>query len=262
VDKEINNDYGKKAIKSLFGVNVMSFPKSPYLCKKLAEIGSGKSDIVLDFFGGSGTLAQSVIELNNEDGGNRKFIIVQLPETLDESSTAYKLGYKSISDIAEARIKKVIEVVQEDNDSKLSFKAPQNLGFRKYTLASSNFKIWRGDVVENETELTKQMELFVTPQRANAESENILWELLIKNGVLLTEKIQQVEAGEGARIYQTSDKRFAFVLDKFTTEVQEKVFALKPRTVICLDSLFQNQDMVKTNAQLKFEDNDITFKTV
>jgi adenine-specific DNA-methyltransferase len=68
--------------------------------------------------------------------------------------------------------------------------------------------------------------------------------------------------GEGAVIYHTSDKRFAFVLDKFTPEVQEKVLALKPRTVICLDSLFQNQDMVKTNAQLKLEDNGITFKTV
>lgn len=259
---EFSNESGTLETKKLLGKKVFETPKPTGLVKYLLEQSVKEGEIVLDFFAGSGTSAHAVLDLNEEDNINRRFICVQIPESCDTDSIAFKSGYKTIAEIAEARIKKVIQKIETERRGKLEFQAPQKLGFRKYTLSPSNFKIWRGDVVENEAELAKQMELFVTPQRANAQSENILWELLIKNGVSLTEKIQHVEVVEGAGIYHTSDKRFAFVLDKFTTEVQEKVLSLKPRTVICLDSLFQNQDMVKTNAQLKFEDNDITFKTV
>lgn len=251
-----------KRLRKLMGGDFFEHPKDEEILSELIEFCTGDNDIVLDFFAGSGTSAHSVIQLNELDKKNRKFICVQLSEKTDESSEAFKNGYNSISEICETRIKKVIEKIEQERNGKIVFENLQKLGFRKYSLASSNFKIWRGDIVENEEELKRQMSLFVTPQRANAQSENILWELLIKNGVSLTEKIQQVEVGEGAIIYHTSDKRFAFVLDKYTPDVQEKVLALKPRTVICLDSLFQNEDMVKTNAQLKLEDNGITFKTV
>jgi adenine-specific DNA-methyltransferase len=251
-------------IKLFGGDRTFDTPKPVRLIKRMLNIStsSNTNDIILDFFAGSNTIAQAVFEQNEEDGGNRRFICIQLPEITDVDSDAYKAGFKTISDIGQKRIIKSIQKLESDRNGKMKFETAQNLGFRKYTLAPSNFKIWRGDLIENEAELTKQMELFVTPQRANAQSDNILWELLIKNGVPLTEKIQQIEVGEGAIIYHTSDKRFAFVLDKYTPDVQEKVLALKPRTVICLDSLFQNEDMVKTNAQLKLEDNGITFKTV
>jgi adenine-specific DNA-methyltransferase len=251
-------------VENLFeGKSYFSYPKPTSLLKLLIK--SFKlvdNDIVLDFFAGSGTLAHAILDLNEEDKIQRRFLCVQLPEKTEEGKEAFKAGYTTISEVAIARIKKVIEKINHVKNGKLQFEEQPNLGFRKYFLSVSNFKIWRGDLIENEAELTKQMELFITPQRANAQSENILWELLIKNGVPLTEKIQHVEVGEGASIYHTSDKRFAFVLDKYTPEVQQKVLALKPRTVICLDSLFQHQDMVKTNAQLKLEDNGITFKTV
>jgi adenine-specific DNA-methyltransferase len=251
-----------KRLRKLMGGDFFEHPKDEEILSELIEFCTGDNDIILDFFAGSGTSAHSVIQLNELDKKNRRFICVQLPEKTDENSEAFKNGFNSISEICENRIKKVIENIEKGRNGKITFEGLQKLGFRKYTLSPSNFKIWRGDVVENEAELAKQMELFVTPQRANAQTENILWELLIKNGVSLTEKIQHVEVGEGAGIYHTSDKRFTFVLDKFTAEVQVKVLALKPRTVICLDSLFQNHDMVKTNAQLKFEDDGITFRTV
>ena len=122
------------------------------------------------------------MELNEADGGNRKFICVQLPELTDDKSEASKAGHKTIADISKTRIEKVIEKITKERDGKLELDKHQNLGFRKYTLASSNFKIWRGDVVENEEDLIKQMQLFTTPQKENTRSENILWELLIKNG--------------------------------------------------------------------------------
>lgn len=260
----VYNTQGTRQLRDLFeGKEYFDFPKPTELLSELIKQGTNnEGDTVLDFFAGSGTTAHAVIEQNERDGINRKFICVQLPEKTEEGTEANTAGFSSISEISQVRIKKAIDKISKESESKIPFGKRQQFGFRKYTLSPSNFKIWRGDVVENEAELTKQMELFVTPQRANAQSENILWELLIKNGVPLTEKIQQIEVGEEASIYHTSDKRFAFVLDKYTPEVQQKVLALKPRTVICLDSLFQNQDMVKTNAQLKFEDNDITFKTV
>ena len=251
-------------VEKLFeGKSYFSYPKPTSLLKTLIksfELESG--DIVLDFFAGSGTLGHAILELNEEDGVQRKFICVQLPEKTEEDSEAFKSGYKSIAEIAEARIKKVIEKISQERNGKIPFETLQKLNFRKYSLSSSNFKIWRGDILDNEEELKKQMSLFVTPQKANSQTENILWELLIKSGVPLTEKIEIKTLPDSATIYHTVDKKFAFVLDKYTQEVQTEVLKLKPRTVICLDSLFHNEDKVKTNAQLKFEDNDITFKTV
>ncbi|MDI9867551.1 hypothetical protein QM480_24615, partial [Flectobacillus sp. DC10W] len=105
-------------------------------------------------------------------------------------------------------------------------------------------------------------ELFTTPQKEGKESENILWELLIKNGVALTEKIECITLQDGAKIYHTANKKLAFVIDSYSDTVQIKIQELKPKNIICLDSLFENNDNLKTNAQLKFEDNGISFKTI
>jgi adenine-specific DNA-methyltransferase len=251
-------------VENLFeGKSYFSYPKPTSLLKLLIKsFKLNNGDFVFDFFAGSGTLAHAVLDLNEEDKIQRRFLCVQLPEKTEEGKEAFKAGYLSIADVALARIKKVIDKIIEGRNGKLQFEKGQILGFRKYTLSGSNFKIWRSDVIENEEDLKKQMSLFVTPQRANAVTENILWELLIKNGVPLTEKIKLVTLSDGATIYHTSDNRLAFVLDMYSSEVQLKVLELKPRTVICLDSLFHNEDKIKTNAQLKFEDNDISFKTV
>src|SRR5699024_9264649 len=97
--------YCAKAIKSLFGRNIMSFPKPPELIKRLLIIGSQENSIILDFFSGSATTAHAVMQLNAEDGGNRKFIMVQLPEKTDEKSEAYKAGYQNICEIGKERIR-------------------------------------------------------------------------------------------------------------------------------------------------------------
>ncbi len=261
--KEVGTtDQGSKILNDLLEKSIFDFPKPPSLIKKALSFQindkEDKDFIVLDFFAGSGTTAQAVLELNEADGGNRKFICVQLPELTDDKSEASKAGHKTIADISKTRIEKVIEKITKERDGKLELDKHQNLGFRKYTLASSNFKIWRGDVVENEEDLIKQMQLFTTPQKENTRSENILWELLIKNGVPLTEKIECSTLQDGATIYYTANKKLAFVLDKYSDEVQAAVLELKPKNIICLDSLFHNNDNVKTNAQLKFEDNGIS----
>jgi adenine-specific DNA-methyltransferase len=135
IDKEINNDYGKKAIKALFDKNLMDFPKSPELISKLVKCGIiADDDIVLDFFSGSATTAQSVLEVNAEDTGKRKFIMVQLDEIIDENHAAFKEGYKTISALGMARIQKAAEKIKEETGAEIDY------GFRVYTLADSNMQ--------------------------------------------------------------------------------------------------------------------------
>ena len=181
-------------------------------------------------------------------------------EKTDETSEAHKAGYETISAIAEARIKKVIEKIEEERSGKLSLDDRQVLGFRKFTLQDSNFKVWRGDVEDAEA-LKKQMKLFVTPEREGALTENILWELLVKNGKLLTENLTQHEVKDGV-VWSIEDGSIAFALDVWNASVMDKLLELKPQKVIALDSVFEQDDARKSNAQLQCEDAGITFTTV
>ena len=258
-----DNQEAAKDLKDLFAIPPFDTPKPVRLINRIIELScNNNDDIILDFFAGSGTTAQAVMELNEADGGNRKYICIQLPEKTDESSEAYKAGYKSIADITQARIKKVIEKIQAQRGSEMQFEEKQPFGFRKFTLAPSNFKLWRGDIATNEAELQTQMDMFATAQKAGAQTQNILWELLLKNGMPLTAAIQKHSLAEDAIIYTTADSRLAFVLDKYTAEVQPKLLVLRPQTAIFLDSLFKGQDQAKTNLQLKLEESGITFKTI
>lgn len=258
-----HNQEAAQELRKLFEGNLyFETPKPVRLIKRIVHISSKEDDIILDFFAGSGTTAQAVMELNEADGGSRKYICIQLPEKTDESSEAYKAGYKSIADISAARIKKVIDQIQAQRGGEMQFEEKQPLGFRKFTLAPSNFKLWRGDVAANEEELKKQMDMFASAQKEGAQTQNILWELLLKNGMPLTAPVQKYLLSEEASIYTSGDNRLAFVLDKYTDEVQPKLLELRPQTAVFLDSLFKGQDQAKTNLQLMLEESGITFKTI
>src|SRR5690606_18850357 len=172
-----NTKTGTDEIIKLFGRKIIDFPKPYQLIKFLIDVACEKEDLILDFFAGSGTTAQAVLELNKEDGGNMKFILVQLPEKTAEDSEAYKAGYKTIADICKARIKKVIEKLsetandkgetKEENQTELELEkgnshselvsesqemlkenlkqvqVDTNVGFRVFKLSPSNFKHWR-----------------------------------------------------------------------------------------------------------------------
>lgn len=256
------NEEGSSEVSEMLGGNYFDFPKPVSLIKHLIGFCTDENDIILDFFAGSGTTAQAVMELNEQDGGNRKYICVQLPEQTDENSEAYKAGYKTIADISKARIQKVIEKIEAERNGSIQYEKTQNLGFRKYTLTESNFKIWRGDFIENEQDLLNQMQLFETPEKEGSTTENMLWELMIKSGLPLTEKVETVKVSNTAKVYYARNKSLAFVLDEYNESVQQELLNTKPKSVLCLDSLFNQNDNLKTNAQLKLEDNGISFKTI
>ncbi|MDO8886162.1 site-specific DNA-methyltransferase [Candidatus Oleimmundimicrobium sp.] len=174
--------HNQEATQELKGLGIVEFdsPKPVRLMKQIVEISSCDSnDIILDFFSGSGTTAQAVLALNKEDG-NRKFILVQLPEQCDENSEAYKAGYKTIAEIGKERIRRVIKRIEDEQEGKLDFGDEKpDLGFKVFKLQESNFKIWRTKI-ESEEQLIKQLTLHTDPVDENAETENILYELLLK----------------------------------------------------------------------------------
>ncbi len=387
----------REILKGVFFEN----PKPTRLLTRILNLATNanESDLVLDFFAGSGTIAQAVLELNKEDGGNRKFILVQLPELTDEKSEAYKAGYKTIADICKERIRRVIKnltpqsplqmergrgrggnstqnlfkgavstlfdnahqlrlvdktkaeeilwqelrnrkvenckfrrqhpigkfiadfychekklvievdgdyhnkeeqkeydeartqvineygitVIRFTNDEVLNNiqsvlnKIRQTLnittvdnsplstwrgaggevGFKVFKLKHSNFKLWRGDVIENGDDLTEQIGVFENPLKEGTEEENILYELLLKSGYELTTKIEQKD-----NIYLVADGELIVALTKIDDSIIKQIIKLKPQKCIMLDKLFNENDQLKTNTVLQMKDANIEFKTI
>ena len=257
---------GGKEIEDLLGKReIMSFPKPTALIKYIIQTTENEDDennIILDFFGGSGTTAQAVLELNKEDGGNRKFILVQLPELCDENNEAFKAGFKTIADISKVRIKRVINKInKEKKDNKTLFTETEenknlDLGFKVFKLSSSNFKIWRGnDITEDNIEA--QLDAFTDPIKEGSEKENMLFELILKAGYLLTDKIEYI-----ANYYTINDGELIIALDLMNQNLIETIISIKPKKVITLDILFAGNDQLKTNTVLQMKDAEIDFKTI
>lgn len=251
---------GSKEVKELFdGKKVFSFPKPIGLSKTLLRIGlQSDDDIILDFFGGSGTIAQTVLELNKEDDGNRKFLLVQLPEVCDENSEAFKVGYKTIADISKERIRRVIKKIEKEKAGKQDMfeDGKQDLGFKVFKLAPSNFKIWRSSDV-NEENLMQQLEAFTNPVHANSPEQNMLYELMLKAGYQLTDKVEKT-----GNYYEISNGELIIALQKLDNKTIQQIIAAKPKKVITLDNLFNNNDQLKTNTVLQMKDAEIDFKTI
>ena len=276
-DKEVNNQNGTIDLKNLFNdVKLFDFPKPIGTIKKILSIVNWEeTDFILDFFGGSGTTAQAAIELNKEDGGNRKFILVQLPEKCAEESEAYKAGYKTIADISKERIRRVIKKLDKEVEEAKRKKAGElplekseivnpisemDLGFKVFKLSSSNFKIWRGNEITEEN-LVSQLDAFTNPVREGSEKENMLYELILKAGYLLTDKVSPIEKGLRG-VYSIANGELIIALEDMNQKLIDAIISAKPKKVITLDKLFNGNDQLKTNTVLQMRDAEIDFKTI
>jgi adenine-specific DNA-methyltransferase len=255
-----DNQEASNELKMLMGGIFFETPKPSRLIKRIMELSTNEDSLVLDFFGGSGTTAHAVLELNKEDGGERKFIIVQLPELCDEISEAFKAGFKTIADISKERIRRVIQKIQKEKMEKpeLFENEKLDLGFKVFKLSSSNFKIWRGNEI-NEENLTTQLNAFTNLVKEGSEKDNMFYELLLKAGYQLTDKIEKHKL-----FYSIKDNELVVALEIMSTEVVEVITRSlpKPKKVITLDILFANNDQLKTNTILKMKDAGIDFKTI
>jgi adenine-specific DNA-methyltransferase len=270
----------------LFDYNYFQYTKPTLLIIRLLNLATKNNakDIVLDFFAGSCTTANAVLELNKQDNGNRKFICVQLPEITDENSEAFKAGYKSIADIGKERIRRVIkklssEAEQKTEKDKINPKLFKNqeiqtnensdLGFKVFKLAKSNFSLWNADVNKAPEAIQQQLSLHVQHISPEAEQEAILFELLLKSGIPITTTIKTISlpADKGKKagvIFSIDDNELIICLEKqLTHELIKGIAELKPQRVICLDEGFQNNDQLKTNAALIMKSNGVVkFQTV
>lgn len=219
---------------------IFDTPKPTNLIKHLIEIGSKKDSIILDFFSGSATTAQSIFELNSKDNGSRKFILVQLPELLNEDSEGYKSGYKNICEIGEDRIIKSAEMIHKKN-FKLSSQNKIDLGFKIFKLDSTNIIPWDSSIKLNEEGLLALVDV-IKDDRSNLD---VAYEIMLKYGVF-DRTIKEISINNKV-MYNVGDGYMIICLDNNTNESDiDEIGKLKPHCVIFKDSGFKN-DNVKLN---------------
>ena len=253
---------GSKMVKELFdGKKVFDFPKPVDLVKQIITMGANSDDeLILDFFGGACSTAHAVLDLNREDGGNRRFIMIQLPEKTDENSEAFKAGYRTIADIGKERIRRVIAKMKKDREEKLALAEKPDLGFKVFKLRPSNFRIWRSDIRTPE-QLATQLEMSLDNVKPHAERENQLWEILLKAGYPLSAKVEEKDLG-GHPVHVVEEGKLAIALNGVSAETIAAIVRMKPLAFICPDSLFGGNDPLKTNAALQLRDAGIDFKSL
>jgi adenine-specific DNA-methyltransferase len=225
-----------------------------YLIKTACE--QDPSALILDFFAGSGTTAQAVLEMNEEDGGNRKFILVQLPEVVDEDSAAAKAGFANIVEITKERVRRVIKKLDGGTTEGLGLDGTKNLdrGFKVYALDRSNFVPWDATAATDAASLEKQLELAVDNVVHGRSHADLLAEILLKTGFPLDTPITKVTIA-GTNVYQVADPGFLVCLaDTVDAPLIKAIAATKPHRVVILDAAFQGNDALKTNAVQAFKD--------
>ena len=243
------NKSGKKEIAELFGFEAFETVKPTNLIKEIIRTIPISNDIILDFFSGSGTTAHAVAELNAEDGGNRRWICVQLPELTDEKSEAYKTGYHTIADIARERIRRAGVKIQADQTDKLASRnVPLDLGFRAYRVGDSNFKQWN-ELVSDPEEIRQQALVNLDPLEEGATDDDLLTELLLKRGVSPLAKIEQHDKF----CFIPSEKLAICLAHSITEELFATILAAKPSSIILLDRAFGNDINIKVNLLLQAE---------
>jgi adenine-specific DNA-methyltransferase len=207
------------------------------------------------------------MDLNKEDGGNRKYICVQLPEPTDEKSEAYKAGYTTIAEISKERIRRASAKIKAEASTQTDLltedKTPLDLGFRVFKLQKSNFSVWDSTHTTDPTQIALQLEQHIDHITPEASQQAILFELLLKSGFELTTPIQTFTLA-GKTVYSIADNALLICLEKeLTIDLMNAIAALEPSRVIVLDEGFQNNDQLKTNSTLTLKAKGVNeFRTV
>lgn len=243
-----HNQTATREVKAIFDDNkFFDFPKPIAYIQQFVCIASNQNSIILDFFSGSATTAHAVMKLNAEDGGHRKFIMVQLPEKTDEKSEAYKAGYKNICEIGKERIRRAGRKIKED--AGLTAPADLDIGFRCLRLDESNMK----PVYYTPEEISQQdMFSLVDNVKSDRTPEDLLFQVMLDLGVLLSSPIEVKEIA-GKKVFNVADGFLLACFDHDVTEETVKAIAqMKPYYAVFRDSSMAN-DSVATNFDQIFE---------
>lgn len=229
-----------KELKELFdNLSVLDYPKPVDLIKRILDLSTGDNDIILDFFSGSATSAHATLKLNSEDGGNRKYIQVQLPEDTDVKSEAFKAGYKNICEIGKERIRRAAKKIKEET------KADIDYGFRVYRLDESNMQ----DVYYKPQEYKQgQLEMLADNVKADRTADDLLAQVMLDWGLPLSLKIEQ-ESINGKQVFKVADNSLFACFDNGIDEDFAKEIAKeRPLRIVFKDSGFKD-DTAKVNVK-------------
>ncbi|WP_442805645.1 site-specific DNA-methyltransferase, partial [Testudinibacter sp. TR-2022] len=271
-----HNQEGRQELKDVFaGRGYFDSPKPTRLLNRILKIANVQTnDLILDFFSGSGTTAHAVMQLNAEDGGNRKYICMQLPEPIDEKSEAKKAGFDNIAEIAKERIRRAGKQIS----SSLKNGQSVDTGFKVFKLSQSNFKQWQSPVsaspssdnlVSDSPNAKKQFELDLTAQLAeqqdiiqtHATTQNMAYEIALRLGFQLTDpmtfadNIVWLSHADGSR-------KTALLLQEYTLDILPDILSANPTKVFALDIIFHGDDALKANTALQCKDSGVSFEVL
>ena len=230
----------------LFGAKLFDYTKPCKLLYNLIKCNFTNDSIILDFFSGSSTTAHAVMQLNAEDQGNRKFIMVQLPELTDEKSEAYKAGYKNICEIGKERIRRAGKKIAEENATTVP---DLDIGFRVLKLDSSSLNDTSATVSETDQKFANFDRI-----KSDRSSEDLLFQMLLETHIPLSDKIERKTVC-GNEVFFVSDTALLACLDakaKMTTEFFIEIAKLKPGIAFFRDDAFAD-DSARTNLQQAFD---------
>lgn len=209
----------------------------------MIEISTSSNDgeIILDFFAGSGTTGQATLEANRGDAGNRRFVLVQLPEPTPDDSSARSAGFQTVADIGKELLRRVIAMMGEQDAGKLNAQGDpgEDRGFRLFMLSESNLKSWTGLSQVDAGRYISQMELHNDPLVADWDAENVVWEIAFREGLSLNARVETVDGVKNA-VYRVLDsdksQRITICLDDKVDAATLTTLALsKDDTFICRD---------------------------
>lgn len=253
-----HNHSAAESLKKLLSGKVFDSPKPVELITKMLKLATytDTGDVVLDFFSGSATTAHAVMQLNAEDGGNRRFIMVQLPEVCDEKSEAAKNGYPNICEIGKERIRragqKLIEM-GKDIDT----------GFKVFRLDSSNLKLWDDTPIENDDldSLFARMDGVIDNLKPDRSEDDLVYEILLKMGYPLTADLASIEV-DGLTVYTVERGKMLICLQPgVTAETVEKLAALGPKKIVLTENALADNSAM-SNAHYLLENRGIELKIV
>jgi adenine-specific DNA-methyltransferase len=244
-------------------------PKQLAFIERVVSIFSSDA-LVLDFFAGSGTTGHAVLAQNAKDGGSRRFILVQLPEPVEEGSEAAKAGFETIADITKERVRRAAKEIAKEagGASKLKLadgSGRQDLGFRVFKLDKSNFRVWDAAApAGDEAKLAEQLRLQVEHVEKGRKGLDVVFEVLLKSKLPLTASVEKTRVS-GGEVWSVESGRLLAVVDEGVDLAGVRELAKrtpKPETVVFLDRCFGGKDALKANASKIFQDAAIEFRTI
>lgn len=257
IDKVGLNTEATKDVQTLFDLKLFEYSKPLSLLKTLiSQI--DHNDLILDFFSGSATTAHAVMKLNAEDGGNRRYIMVQLPEKTPEDHEARKAGYETITEIGKERIRRAGEKIKEEFKDKEGIEN-LDIGFKVFKLDESNFTAWN----TNTSNLTQALSEMKNTIMGSSSSEDAFYEVLLKLGIDISLPVEEIEI-KGKKIYSLSGHYILACFDKnLSLDIIEEMARLssETETIVLSDDVFKD-NLTKLNAEETLKRNHVKFLRV